>query len=258
MKEYALVTGASRGIGRSIALQLAGLGYNLLLVSRSETELQQLADLIRKDHKVNTDYLAIDLSKNGAASKLSDLCKDLTVPVSVLINNAGFGMWGNFEELDLEEQMKMLNLNINTLVELTYFLQPALKKQKQAFILNVSSTAAYQAVPTLALYAASKAFVLSFSRALRYELKDTNISVSCLCPGPTDTGFAHQAGMDALADLAAKFNMTANEVAQIGLKGMFGKKAEIIPGFLNKISSFAARHLGKSMIERVTAGLYKP
>ena len=113
MKEYALVTGASRGIGRSIALQLAGLGYNLLLVSRSETELQQLADLIRKDHKVNTDYLAIDLSKNGAASKLSDLCKDLTVPVSVLINNAGFGMWGNFEELDLEEQMKMLNLNIN-------------------------------------------------------------------------------------------------------------------------------------------------
>jgi uncharacterized protein len=257
MKEYALVTGASKGIGRSIALHLAELGYNLLLVSRDEKELQQLAELIGKDHKVKADYLAIDLSNNGAASKLSDWCKDLKVPVSILINNAGFGVWGNFAELDMEEQIKMLNLNINTLVELTYFLLPVLKKENQAFILNVSSTAAYQAVPTLALYAASKAFVLSFSRALRYELKDTNISVSCLCPGPTDTNFVHRAGMDAIADLAAKFTMPANDVAKIGLKGMFRKKAEIVPGFLNRISSFGARHLGKAMIERITAGLYK-
>jgi short-subunit dehydrogenase len=257
MNEYALVTGASKGIGRSIASQLAGLGYNLLLTSRSETELQELAELIRKDHKVNVHYLAIDLSNNGGASKLYDWCKGLMVPVSVLINNAGFGAWGNFEELELEGQMKMLNLNINAMVELTHFLLPALSKQEEAFILNVSSTAAYQAVPTLALYSASKAFVLSFSRALRYELKDTNISVSCLCPGPTDTGFAHRAGMDALADLAAKFNMPANEVAQIGLKGMFRKKAEIVPGFLNKVSAFGSRHISKSIIERITAGLYK-
>jgi len=257
MKEYALVTGASKGIGRSIALQLAGSGYNLLLASRSETELQQLAELIKKDHKVDVHYLAIDLSNNEAASKLYNWCKGLTVPISILINNAGFGAWGNFKDLDLKEQMKMLHLNMNTMVELTYFLLPELRKQEQAFILNVSSTAAYQAVPTLALYSASKAFVLSFSRALRYELKDTNISVSCLCPGPTDTGFAHRAGMDALAELAAKFNMSANEVAQIGLKGMFRKKAEIVPGFLNKVSSFGARHLSKSLIERITAGLYK-
>ncbi len=257
MKEYALVTGASKGIGKSIVLQLARSGYNLLLVSRSETELQQFAELIRKDYKIDVHYLAIDLSNNGSALKLSDWCKDLAVPVSILINNAGFGVWGNFEELGLEEQIKMLNLNINTLVELTYFLLPVLRKQKPAFILNVSSTAAYQAVPTLALYSASKAFVLSFSRALRYELIKTNISVSCLCPGPTDTGFAHRAGMDALADLAAKFNMSANKVAQIGLKGMFSKKAEIVPGFLNKISGFASRHISKSIIERITAGLYK-
>jgi uncharacterized protein len=257
MNEYALVTGASKGIGQSIALQLAGSGYNLLLTSRSETELQQLAELITKDHKVNVYYLALDLSNNGAASKLYDWCKNLMVPVSVLINNAGFGAWGNFEELELEGQMKMLNLNINAMVELTHFSLPALSKQKQAYILNVSSTAAYQAVPTLALYSASKAFVLSFSRALRYELIDTNISVSCLCPGPTDTGFAHRAGMDALADLAVKFNMPANEVAQIGLKGMFRKKAEIVPGFLNKVSALGSRHISKSIIERITAGLYK-
>ncbi len=257
MNEYALITGASKGIGRSVALQLAGLGYNLLLTARSEPELQQLAQLIKKDYNVNADYLAIDLSEDGAAAKLSGWCKESTFPVSVLINNAGFGAWGNFEELDLQEQIKMLNLNINALVELTYFLLPVLKKQNTAFILNVASTAAYQAVPTLALYSASKAFVLSFSRALRYELIDTTVSVSCLCPGPTDTGFAHRAGMDALAELATKFNMQPNEVAKIGLKGMFNKKAEIIPGFLNKLSATGARHLNKSLIERITNNLYK-
>lgn len=257
MKEYALITGASKGIGRSIALQLAGLGYHLLLTARSEGELQQLAESIKKDYGVNVEYLAIDLSDSDAALKLSDWCKVLSVPVAILVNNAGFGVWGNFESLALDEQIKMLNLNINALVELTYLLLPLLRAQNKAFILNVASTAAYQAVPTLALYSASKAFVLLFSRALRYELVDSPISVSCLCPGPTDTGFAHRAGMDALAELAAKFNMQADEVAQIGLKGMFRKKAEIVPGFLNKVSGFAARHLNKSLIERITAGLYK-
>jgi len=136
-------------------------------------------------------------------------------------------------------------------------LLPVLKNQPQSHILNVSSTAAYQAVPTFTIYAASKAFVLSFSRGLRYELKNTNISVSCLCPGPTDTGFAHRAGMDALAELAAKVNMTPDDVAGIALKGMFNKKTEIIPGFLNKLSSFGAKHLNKSLVERISAGLYK-
>jgi uncharacterized protein len=257
MKEYALITGASKGIGRSVALQLAASGYNLLLTARSETELQQLVELIKKEHQVNADYLAIDLSENGAALKLSDWCKELPVPLSILINNAGCGAWGHFEELDLPEQIKMLNLNINALVELTYILLPVLRRQNQAFVLNVASTAAYQAVPTLALYSASKAFVLSFSRALRYELIDTNVSVSCLCPGPTDTGFAHRAGMDALAELAEKFNMQPNEVAKIGLKGLFNKKAEIIPGFLNKLSATGSRHLNKSLIERITNNLYK-
>jgi len=149
----------------------------------------------------------------------------------------------------------MLQLNINAVAELTYYLLPQLKKQP-SYILNVSSTAAYQAVPTLAAYAASKAFVLSFSRALRIELKDT-ISVSCLCPGPTDTGFAHRAGMDAIAELAEKFNMRPAEVAKIGVEGMFKRKPEIVPGFLNKVSAIGARHINKALIERIAAGLYK-
>lgn len=249
MDEYAIVTGASKGIGKELALLLANKGYKLLLIARSATELSQLAEELPG----GAMHFAIDLSEPGAAKQVADFCKDL--PVSVLINNAGYGLWGNFEESDLQQQLNMLQLNINAVVELTYYLLPQLKKQP-SYILNVSSTAAYQAVPTLAVYAATKAFVLSFSRALRVELKG-RVSVSCLCPGPTNTGFAQRAGMDALAELAEKFNMQPDEVAKIGLEGMFSRKAEIVPGFLNKLSAIGARHINKSLIERITAGLYK-
>ena len=257
MDQYALITGAGKGIGRSMAILLAKKGYNLLLVSRSESDLAAVSNQIKTGYHVKTDYLAIDLSKTGAALQVFNWVKSLNVPVSILINNAGHGLWGNFDELDLIAQTGMMQVNMNTVAELSYHFIPLLKLQQQAFILNVSSTAAYQAVPTLAVYAATKAFVLSFSRALKYELKDTRISVSCLCPGPTDTGFAHSAGMDALAELAAKFNMTADEVARIGINGLLRKKAEIVPGFLNKLSSLAAKHSPKAFIEHITAGLYK-
>lgn len=257
MDQYALITGAGKGIGRSMATLLAQKGYNLLLISRSESDLATVSDQIKTDYHVKTDYLAADLSKTGAALLVFNWVKSLNVPLAILINNAGHGLWGNFDDLDLTAQTGMMQVNMNAVAELSYHFIPLLKLQQQAFILNVSSTAAYQAVPTLAIYAATKTFVLSFSRALKYELKDSHISVSCLCPGPTDTGFAHRAGMDALAELAAKFNMKADEVAAIGLKGMFNKKAEIVPGFLNKLSAVAATHSPKSLIERVTAGLYK-
>lgn len=257
MDGYALITGAGKGIGKSMALQLAQKGYNLLLVSRSENDLQVLSSRLKNEHHIEVKYLSIDLSNTGAALNVFNWAKALAVPISVLINNAGHGLWGDFAVLDITAQTAMMRVNINALVELSYYLTPLLKQQKQAYILNIASTAAYQAVPTLAIYSATKAFVLSFSRALRYELKNTPIAVSCLCPGPTDTGFAHSAGMDALAELAAKFNMAADDVARIGLNGMFNKKAEIIPGFLNKLSAAAAKHSPKSVIERVTARLYK-
>ena len=250
MGSYAIVTGAGKGIGKELSILLKQKGYDLLLIARSSTDLKQLADELGS----GTLYLAIDLSEPGAAKKVAEFCKSL--PVSVLVNNAGYGLWGNFEEGDIEQQLNMLQLNINAVVELTHYLLPQLKQQPSSYILNVASTAAYQAFPTLAVYAATKAFVLSFSRALRVELKDV-VSVSCLCPGPTDTGFAHRAGMDSLADLAEKFNMQPGEVAKIGLQGMFKKKAEIIPGFLNKLSVIGARHINKTLIERITTGLYK-
>lgn len=257
MKKYALITGASKGIGKSIAQLLARSGYNVLLVARSEANLEQLSQSIRTNDKVEALYMAIDLSVDGASKKVADWCKSLSVPLTILVNNAGYGLWGRFEDVDLDRQINMLKLNINTVIELTYYLLPLLKEQQQSYILNVSSTAAYQAVPTLDLYSASKSFVLSFSRALRYELKDTPVSVSCLCPGPTDTEFAQRAGMDAIADLAEKFNMPPGVVAKAGLKGLFNKKAEIVPGFLNKLTAFAARHAPKSFVERISAALYK-
>jgi len=249
MDSYAIVTGASKGIGREISVLLAKRGYKLILIARSTTELEELAAELPGEAL----YFTIDLSEAGAAKKVAEFCKNL--PVSILVNNAGYGLWGNFEENDISQQLNMLQLNINAVIELTYYLLPQLKKQP-SYILNVSSTAAYQAVPTLALYAASKAFVLSFSRALRIELKDL-VSVSCFCPGPTDTGFAKRAGMDSLAELAEKFNMRPDEVAKIGVEGMFNQKAEIIPGLLNKLSATGSRYINKSLIERITAGLYK-
>ena len=255
--EYALITGASKGIGKQIALLLARAGYHLLLVARSEAELQQLAKLVNEEYKVQAFYLPIDLSVENAADQVANWCKEQTPALSVLINNAGYGLWGNFDQLTLTAQMNMLKLNIDVVLELSHHLLPVLKQQKQAYILNISSTAAYQAVPTLSLYAASKTFILSYSRALRYELKNSTVSVSCLCPGPTATGFSSRAGMDALAELAEKFNMSPESVAEIALKGMFNKKAEIIPGFLNKVSAFGTRLLSKSLIERITARLYQ-
>ncbi|WP_158799812.1 SDR family oxidoreductase [Pedobacter sp. L105] len=257
MNEYALITGASRGIGKSMALLLAKAGYHLLLVSRSENELQELAELIRKQYQVKVSYLAADLSASNTTQQVAEWCNKETSTLSVLINNAGYGIWGNFDQLQLSDQLDMLQLNINAVLALTHHLLPFLKQQKHAYILNISSTAAYQAVPTLALYSASKSFILQYSRALRYELKGSSVSVSCLCPGPTATGFASRAGMQALDHLAEKFNMTPEIVAKAGLKGMFNKKAEIIPGLMNLLSVYGVRFIPKSLTERIAANLYK-
>jgi len=257
MNKYALITGSSKGIGRSMALLLAKAGYHILLVARSAAELHELSQVIQNEYKVTAVYLSADLSASNAAAQVAEWCNSHTSNLSILINNAGYGIWGAFDQLDLIDQMAMLQLNISAVIELTHHLLPMLKQQKQAYILNISSTAAYQALPTLAVYSASKSFILSYSRAIRYELKNSSVSVSCLSPGPTATGFADRAGMQALDHLAEKFNMTADIVAKAGLKGMFNKKAEIIPGFLNQLSVFGVRFIPKILTERIAANLYK-
>ncbi len=255
--KYAMVTGASKGIGKSMAVALAKRKINLLLIARSADELSTLQTEIKNQYGVEVDILPIDLSLPDAPKEVKNWVTGKNYAVYILINNAGYGLWGKFAELGLAGQLEMCRLNMNTVTSLSHLFLPILSKEKQAYILNVSSTAAYQAVPTLAIYSATKAFVLSFTRALRFELKDSNVSVSCLSPGPVDTGFASRAGLDAFSKMAEKFNMQPQEVAEIAIKGMFAKKSEIIPGFTNIISVYANRILPKGFIEKMAAGIYK-
>lgn len=193
---------------------MAKQGYPLLLAARSEEELKALSDDLQVKHGINTAVLSIDLSTNDASQTLTDWVKSNNFPVGILVNNAGYGVWGDFSKSSLTDQLGMMQLNMNVVVELSHLLVPTLLQQKQAYILNISSTAAYQAVPTLAVYSATKAFVLSFTRALRFELAQTSISVTCFSPGPVDTGFAARAGLSALNKMAEKFNMQSDEVAK--------------------------------------------
>ena len=255
---YALVTGASRGIGRAIALQLAQRGYDLLLVARSEAQLTTLAQEISQQHQRQAQVLALDLAASGAAETVAAWATGQTEQLAVLVNNAGYGLWGRFEQLNLVEQQNMLQLNMALPVALTHALLPALHRVPKAFVLNVASTAAYQAVPSLTLYAATKAFLLSFSRGLRYELKTTNVSVTCLSPGATTTSFADRAGMGAeLQATANKVSMTAEAVAEFGVAGLLAGEAEIIPGIFNKVSAGLTSIVPKGIVEKVAAGIYE-
>ncbi len=257
MDNYALITGSSKGLGLSMAHSLAKRKYSLILVARSEEQLVHLKKELSETYGVKVEVFATDLSLPGAALLVSKFCLENKLAVSILINNAGYGVWGKFENIVLEEQLNMLQLNINAVVELTHYILPILKQQPQSYILNVSSTAAYQALPTFSIYAASKAFILSFTRGLRHELRKGPVSVTCISPGPIDTGFADRAGLSMLSEMAAKFNMMPDTVAEIGINAMFAQKSEVIPGFTNKISAFAARLLPKSLLEQIGANIYK-
>ncbi|MBF9223824.1 SDR family NAD(P)-dependent oxidoreductase [Hymenobacter ruricola] len=255
---YALVTGASRGIGRAISLLLAQRGYDLLLVARSEDQLTALAQEIAQKHQRQAQLLALDLAAPGAADTVAAWALGHAEQLAVLVNNAGYGLWGRFEQLSLAEQQNMLQLNMALPVALTHALLPALHRAPKAYILNVSSTAAYQAVPSLSLYAASKAFLLSFSRGLRYELKASNVSVTCLCPGATTTAFADRAGMGAeLQATANKVSMTPEAVAEAAVTGLLAGEAEIVPGVLNKVSAGLTSFVPKGIVEKIAAGIYE-
>ena len=259
---YALITGASKGIGKEFAISLAKRKYNLLLVARTESMLTEISGELQKKYGITVHYKTIDLSAPNAAEDIVAWCRNEKYDVNVLVNNAGYGLHGSFEKIALEEQLNMMRLNMNTLVQLTHLSLPLLKQYSgKSYLLNVASTAAYQAVPYLGVYSATKSFVLSFTRALRQELKDSNVSVTCLSPGAVDTYFMERAGMDKvkkIAKQAAKFNMQADVVAEFGISAMLDGKAEVVPGLANRVGVFANRLLPKSMVEGVAKGLYSP
>jgi uncharacterized protein len=254
---FALITGGSKGIGKAIAETLAGRGYDLLLVARSADLLEQVSTEIQTTTKRICHWHALDLAKENAAESVYNWCADNQFGVSVLVNNAGYGLSGSFEKYSAKEHAEMLQVNMITLTQLTRLFLPDLLKQPAGYILNIGSSASYQAVPLLSAYAASKAYVLSFSRGLYQELKKTNVSVTCVCPGPTDTNFVNRAQVSAKGQKAAeRFNMSPQTVALIAVESMFQRKPEVITGAMNKLSAFFAWLLPKNLVEGIAKKLY--
>jgi hypothetical protein len=253
---FAVVTGASKGIGRFIAHELAAKGYDLLLVARDMDQLGKVSQEIRVLHAVSIWCHSEDLAQPGAARRLFDFSKEKGFRVNMLVNNAGFGSGGFFPIR--ERHSDMIAVNISALTESCGFFLPLLKENAPSHILNIASTAAYQAVPMLSVYAATKAYVVSFSRGLRRELKDSGVKVTCVSPGPVDTDFANTAGLGGKsAQFAEKMNMKAEDVARQAVEATLAGKAESIPGFLNRISTFFVGILPKSWVEEMAFGLYQ-
>ena len=256
---FALITGASKGIGKNIAIELAKRKTNLLLVARSESLLAEVCNNLQNEYGIKAFYFAADLSRATTPQQILNWCNTNNYAVNILVNNAGYGLSGLFDKYSEQDHVDMLQVNVVSLVQLTSLFLPMLKSQPaRAYILNIASSAAYQAVPYLGVYSASKSFVLSFSRALHYELKKTNVSVTCVCPGATDTDFPHRANVGEKGKkAAAKLNMTPEDVAAIAVQKMFARKIEVITGFINKLGAALAWLAPKSIAEKTAASIYE-
>jgi len=253
---YALITGASKGIGKAFAYELASRKHNLILTARSESLLQNLAEEIKNKFGVDVLYYSGDLCENDFINDLFLWTQKKKININMVINNAGFGLWGKFCQLPIDDQIDMMNLNMSALVSLTYKFIPVLSESKQSYILNVASVASYLAIPTFSIYAATKAFVLSFSRSLKLELNEKGVRVCCLCPGATESEFLERAGMQSIGESASALYMSAEEVAKIGINGMLKGKTEIVPGFFNKLTKGGIGLAPKGIMERIAGMLY--
>jgi short-subunit dehydrogenase len=250
----ALVTGASSGIGRSLARLFARDGYNLALVARRVDALQELAAELTARYPVTVKSFAVDLARPDGARVLQGALDAEGMAVDVLVNNAGVGMQGAFSALPVDRQLEMIRLNVMTLTELTGRLLPGMLQRGRGGVLNVGSTAGFQPGPFMAVYYATKAYVVSFSEALAEELSGSELRVSCLAPGATATGFAAEAGA---AD-AALFKgdvMDVEEVARIGYEGWKAGKALVIAGRRNRIRAFVVRLAPRALVRKAVRRL---
>ncbi|HEV2232522.1 MAG TPA: SDR family oxidoreductase [Terriglobia bacterium] len=252
--QFALVTGASSGIGECFARALAARKQNLILVARSKDKLTALASELRASHGIAAEPVDFDLSVPGAAASLAALLYERKLRVDLLINNAGFGARGKFHELPLDRQSEMLRLNIVALVELTHHLLPGIIERRGG-IINVSSTASFQPVAYTTVYGATKAFVTSFSVGLAEELKLYGVKVVTLCPGGTRTNFgkASQYGMTRLPG----GEQTPEEVVRVALEKLDRGGGMVVPGFKNKAGVFVQRFVPRSWAVKVAARLFR-
>ncbi len=237
-KQTALITGGSSGIGYELAKLFAKNGYDLVLVARSEKQLTEAANSLKNQAKVVT--IVQDLSVPGSPNVLYAELQRQAVTVDVLVNNAGFATYGYFTEIELNTELQMMQVNMVTLTHLTKLLLPGMKARHNGKILNVASNAAFQPGPLMAIYYASKAYVLSFSEALSVEMKGTGVTVTALCPGPTESGFQARAAMTE-SKLVQSGLMSAADVAKIGYDALMAGRDMTVTGFKNQVFAVMAR-----------------
>ncbi|HTT46561.1 MAG TPA: SDR family oxidoreductase [Pseudolabrys sp.] len=252
--QTALITGASSGIGLELARHFASDGYDLVLAARSADALRKIAADLTRDFSIKATPIACDLARPNAGAELAQAIHARAIEIDVLVNNAGYGVAHAFDSSDAAAELGMIDLNIRALVELTHILWPRMLKNKRGGVLNLGSTAGFQPGPFMAVYCASKAFVLSFTEALWEEARDTGVHVSCLCPGITATGFHKRAGTDKLPLLRGRV-MPAATVARLGYRAFQANRRVEITGFWNAIMANAVRFIPRTSVLRVARRL---
>ncbi|HYW56417.1 MAG TPA: SDR family oxidoreductase [Polaromonas sp.] len=253
----ALITGASSGIGKALAENFAKDGYNLVLAARGFAKMQTLADDLQKRYKINATVIGADLETNDGATELHADIKARGITISALVNNAGYGSFGEFKDSALPTEMAMMQLNMNTVVVLTKLFMPDLIATRGK-ILNTASTAAFQPGPYMAVYYATKAFVLSFSEAIAAELEGTGVTVTALCPGPTASGFQDKADMQASALVKGKKLPSSEDVAVAGYRAMQNGQRVFVPGFMNWVMAQSVRFTPRNMVTALVKQMSKP
>lgn len=255
--QTALITGASSGIGKALAHQFASKGFNIVAVAQHETKLDVAAAELRARHGVSVVEIVKDLADAAAPQQIHDELIHRGITIDALVNDAGVGQGGVFIDAPLERDIYLIRLNIEAPTRLTKLFLPAMLRRNAGRILNVGSVAGFQPGPLLAVYHATKAYVNSFTEALAEELKDTKVTVTLLCPGPTDTDFFHKADMEDTRVFESGMLMEPDKVAEIGFEAMMRGERVIIPGMSNKVMTFTRRLMPLAMQAKFNKKLYE-
>ena len=248
----ALVTGASSGIGRELAILLARDGHDLVLVARDEARLEALARELSDTHGARSTVLARDLSRPDGPAGVLDELRRAAIQVDVLVNNAGIGVWGFFAETDLAHELEMVRLNVIAVTVLAKGVLPGMLARRSGRILNVASTAAFQPGPLMAVYYGTKAYVLSFSEAIANETAGTGVTVTAFCPGPTITEFQKKTGMEQTRLFRSRLVQDARTAAEAGYRGMMRGRRVVVPGIANKLLAQGVRLAPRRVLTAIT------
>lgn len=251
MKKTALITGASSGIGLELARIHAAKGGNLVLVARSKSKLDELKDELEKNHGISVYVIGKDLSSPSSAAEVHAELKQQNIPVDYLINNAGFGDSGLFFDADWEKQEQMINLNITSLTHMTRLFLKDMVERKSGKIMNLASTASFQPGPTMAVYCATKSYVLSFSEAISNEVREFGVTITALCPGATESGFKAAASLEGSNLFEGKKLPSSKAVAEYGYKSMIKGKTVAIHGFMNNLMANSIRFAPRSIVVKI-------